>query len=99
MPNGVTYVIMRIFSEESERKGDAQYSDFIGKDVCNLAMKWNLKDAVEGRRALLFLAHNNGNSEIVNYFWGACVFEYYDGVANRVIVSRVPHEGIFAPSA
>lgn len=100
IPNEGMYVVMRLFTQESERKGDRQYDDFIGRNLCNIAMKYNLDDMVEGRRALLFLAHNEGNENgsIVNYFWGACLFEFHDKFANRVVATRIPTVLSFSPA-
>jgi hypothetical protein len=80
-------VVLRLFTEQSLRRGDRKYKDFIGTDMCNIATKHNLDDAVEGRRALLFLSHNDGQ-RITNCFWGECELAFYDKVAGRVVCQR-----------
>lgn len=91
--NGETYVVIRLFTKESLQEKESVCLNFIGESVCNICVHEDLDDLVEGREALLFVSHDDGNGAAEDYFWGASVMSYYDKTVQRVMLERVPFGG------
>lgn len=87
-------VVISIYTHESLKKGDQAYTDYVGVNICNIAMKYILDDDVEGRQGILYISHSevdvvSGECIIKTYCWGSFHFVFYNYISNRSILERI----------